>query len=389
MKFFDHKRESMPQEELQQFQLERLQALLARLKRNVRRYRELIGDTQVEDLKGVSALPLTRPDDLVESLPYGMLALPLSEVVRLNSTVGPDGVPLVTGHTRNDLALWGRLVARQLAAAGVTAHDVIQICFGGGVFEKALGYMLGAETIGASVIPEGPFHIDYQLAMLQNYRTTVLITSPTNARELARWLSARRIDPQSLHLRSVILSRPVAAEECDALKAGLLAEIWSTFGVAEILDPGFCVQCEEARYHVNEDQFLVETREGELVVTTLCREAMPLLRYCTRVACVIRRDRCGCGRTGAIIEPGARLDGRLRVNETALYEAQMAGVLAQTGAHRGGSGSLRGHHAAARRPQARDPGRVPCAAGHRGGGQVYRAAADGAARPAQRGVRGA
>jgi phenylacetate-CoA ligase len=330
MTIFDHRHETMRPDQCAQLQLERLQALLARLRRNVRRYRELLGETRVESLADLSRLPVTEPEDLVNAFPYGMFALPVQEVIRLHSTVGPEGRPLVIGHTRNDLTQWGRLVARQLVAAGVTSNDLIQICFAGGVFGEAMGYLLGAETIEASVIPEDPYHIEYQLAMLRNYRTTVLVTTPTNAWELGKLLEARRIDPRSLHLRSVLLSRPISAAEQQAMKTTLMADVRCAFGVPEILDPGFCVECTEGRFHVNEDHFLVEIRDGELVVTTLCREAMPLLRYATRVSVELRRDKCPCGRSGAILKPGHRRDGRLRVNEMPLYEAQIAAILAQT-----------------------------------------------------------
>ena len=330
MRLFDRKHEAMPRETLGQFQLERVQALVARLKRNVRRYRETLGDLKLESLAELPRLPMTEPEHLVAAFPYGMFALPLAEVIRLHSTVGPRGRPLVIGHTRNDLTHWGRLAARQLTAAGATSHDVIQICYEGGVFRGGTGYTMGAEHIEASVIPEDPFHIEYQLAMLQNYRVTVLITTPSNARDLAELLAAKRIDPQSLSLRVVLLSRPVSGAERADLETGLFAKVRCNFGLAEILDPGFCVQCAQGRFHVNEDHFLAECVGGELVVTTLCREAMPLLRYRTRVSCSLRAERCPCGRTGIVIEPGERLDGRLRVDETLLYPEQIADVLAGT-----------------------------------------------------------
>jgi phenylacetate-CoA ligase len=330
MTVFDRAHECLSRADLEQLQLERLQALIARLKRNVRRARDLLGDRRVTDLSGLAGLPLTAPADLVAAFPYGMFALPLHEVIRLHSTVGPDGRQLVIGHTRNDLTLWGRLVARQLAAAGVTANDVVQLGFGGSLAKQASGYQLGAELLGASLIPEDPLHIDYQLAMLQNYRVTVLVTTPANATALARLMEARRIDPQALHLRAVLLSRPVDDAARQALSAGLFATVRCNFGVAEVLNPGLCVECPEGRFHVNEDQFLVESVDGELVVTTLCREAIPLLRYRTRQAVALSHDRCACGRTGVTLTPGVRLDDRLRVGETDIYPAQIHEVLGQT-----------------------------------------------------------
>ena len=330
MRIYDPKHETMPADEMSQLQLERLQALLARLKRNVRRYRDMLGDVQVESLSELDKLPVTEGKDLVASFPYGMFALPLQEVMRLQSAVGPDGRQLVVGHTRNDLTHWARLVGRQLVAAGVRPTDVMQVCFGSGIFEKALGYMLGAEIIEVAVIPDDPYHIEYQLAMLQNYHTTVLVTSPTNAWELVHLLESQKADPQAFYLRTVLLSRPIPADERLEMKRGLWADVRCSFGVPEILDPGLCVECPAGNFHVNGDHFLVETRNGELLVTTLCREATPLLRYRTNVACEIHREKCLCGRTGAILIPGPRTDGRLRVVEMPLYRAQITDVLSKT-----------------------------------------------------------
>ena len=298
MNVFDRRYEMMPRAELEQLQLERLQALLVRLKRNVRRAREKIGDTRVESLADLARLPFTTPEDMVESFPYGMFALPMREIIRLHTTVGPQGKPLVIGHTRNDLAQWGRLVARQLVAIGVTANDVVQMCFGGGVYGAA-GYLFGAQVIEASVIAEDSAHVDYQIATLQNFRPTVLITTPGNALDLMQVMEQRRLDPQSLHIRTVLLSRPVDKETRERLAAGLFARVQCNFGLGEILNPGLCVECSAGHFHVHEDHFLAEVQDGELVLTTLCREALPLLRYRTRVRCELTRDKCSCGRTGA------------------------------------------------------------------------------------------
>jgi phenylacetate-CoA ligase len=322
--------ETLPRAELQQVQLERLQALLVRLRRNVRRYRENLAGLGVEALADLARLPFTTPEDMAESFPYGMFAFPLREVIRLHTTVGPGGRPLVIGHTRNDLLQWSRMVARQLAACGVTENDVVQICLGASVAPAAAGYVLGAELIEASVIAEDPYHIDYQLAMLQNYRPTILITTPANARDLIRLMEQRRMDPQTFHLRTVLLSRPVDAATRETISAGLFANVRCNFGVGEVLDPGLCLECEQGQFHVHEDHFFAEVVDGELVLTTLTRESMPLLRYRTRVACALERAPCACGRTGIVLQPGPRLDGRLYVNETPLYESQIAEVLDQT-----------------------------------------------------------
>lgn len=330
MTVFEPKNEAMRQDLLEQVQLERLQALVARLRRNVRRYREQLGDVPLTSLDGVKQLPFTTPEDLVAAFPYGMFALPLREVKRLHSTAGPRGTPLVLGYTANDLRHWGRLAARQLVSAGVTPNDVVQIGFDAGVFEQSFGYLTAAEQIGAPVVPQDPVHIEHQLEVLRNYRTTVLVTTPANALELVSLLASRRIDPQSLHLRNVLLSRPIDQRLRGAIGVGLFAGVRCTFGIPEIMDPGLCVECEYGQLHANEDHFHIEIDNGELVVTTLCREAMPLLRYRTRVACSATRQECACGRTGVVLVPRERLDGRLLVNETPVYEAQIAQVLAKT-----------------------------------------------------------
>jgi phenylacetate-CoA ligase len=330
MNVFDRRYEMMPRSELEQLQLERLQALLARLRRNVRRYREKLGDLRLESLEDLHRLPFTTPEEMAESFPYGMFAFPLRDVIRLHTSIGPAGKPLVIGHTRNDLVQWGRLVARQLVASGVTSHDVVQVSLGSGAHLGASGYVLGAELIEASVIAEDPLHLDYQVAMLQNYRPTIWVTTPTNALEVVQCLEERKMDPQSLHLRTVMLSRPAKKETREQIAAGLLTAVKANFGVGEILDPGFCVECEAGHFHVHEDHFLVEVVDGELIVTTLCREAMPVLRYRTRVSGELRRDKCACGRTGIIFQPSRRLDQRICVNETPIYETQVAEVLART-----------------------------------------------------------
>jgi phenylacetate-CoA ligase len=332
MSILDPRIETMPRAELEQFQFERLQALLVRLRRNVRRYRERLGDLRVESLEDLARLPLTSPEDLVAGFPYGLFAFPLREIIRLYSTTGAGGKPLVLGHTRNDLAQWGRLAARQLAAAGVTANDIIQISLGGGAQSAACGFLLGAELIEASVLAEDPLHIDRQLDILRHYHPTCIVTTPTNASQLVATLESRRIDPQSLQVRVLLLSRPVPAELREKLATGLFAAVLCNCGISEIIDPGLCVECEAGGFHVNEDQFLPEICSGELVITTLQREAMPLLRFRTGLAAELDHARCSCGRTGTLLRPGQHLDERVRFRETTFYREQIAEVLSRTAA---------------------------------------------------------
>jgi len=330
MRVYNRRYELMPRPELAQLQLERLQALLTRLTRNVRRYRERIGDTMVRSLEDLSRLPYTTPEDMAQSFPYGMFAMPLRQILRLHSMMGPDGSRQVVGHTRNDVMHWGRLVARQLVAGGLTPKDVVLVCLAGDSKRSRAGYSLGAELIEASVIAEDPSHVDIELSLIHTYKPTTLITTPSDALELARALEAHKIDSQSLHLGNLLLTRPVDKATREDLAARLQVEVQCNLGISQLLDPGLCVECEAGHFHVNEDQFVVEIQDGELILTTLLREALPLLRYRTRLACELYREKCPCGRTGAILVPGNYLDERLRVGETTLYEPQIAEVLGRS-----------------------------------------------------------
>lgn len=335
MDTFDPRLENMPRRDLEQIQLERLQALIARLKRSVRYYRDRLGDVRVADLDTLRELPLTGPEDLAAAFPYGMLALPLREVMRIQATVGPGGAQLVSGYTRNDLANWGRLVARQYAAASISSHDVIQVAVDGGALPGTHGYALGAERLSASIVAEDPYCIEHQLELLRNYRATVLVTTPTRAAALAALMAAEGVDPHALSLQAILLSRPIGEAEREALKQALFVEVRNGFGVQEVIDPGLCVECAEGHLHINEDHFLAEIVDGELVLTTLCREAMPLLRYRTRMGAALSREECRCGRTGAIVTPRLRLDDRRLVGERWIDRAQVANLLERT--------AVRGH----------------------------------------------
>ena len=266
---------------------------------------------------------------MADGFPYGMFACPCARLVRLHprSDPGARAGYRVHAHRPDPVGAAGGPPA---CGQRVTPNDVVQICLGSGVYRARQGMSMGAETIEASVIAEET--VPYRFPSLPCCRVTGPPCSHHTrhaGNSWRRW-KHRKIDPPSLHLRTVLLSRPVSPELRQAFEAGLLVSVRCNFGVDEILDPGFCVECDEGHFHVNEDQYFIETRDGELVVTSLGREALPLLRYRTRIACEVHREKCPCGRTGAIVVPGPRLDGRLRVREAPLYECQIAEVLAQT-----------------------------------------------------------
>ena len=219
MNIFDRRYEMMARPELEQLQLERLQALLVRLKRHVRRYRESLADRRVEALPELERLPLTSPEDLAAGFPYGMFALPLREVIRLCSVVGPEGKPLVLGHTRNDQSQWGRLVARQLVACGITANDVIQVSLGGAGAGASGGYLLGAEVIEAPTIrvepPEDLGPLREAVGQLELYNW-IVFTSVNAVDAFFAALGAAGLDSRALARTKLCSIGPATADRLAA-----------------------------------------------------------------------------------------------------------------------------------------------------------------------------
>jgi len=206
MDIWDATHECMAREELEQLQLERLQATLNRVYKNVTCYRNKFNELNIvpEDIQSLNdftKLPFTTKEDLRLNYPYGMFAVPLREVVRIHSSSGTTGKPTVVGYTRNDLKTWSNLVARFMTAVGVTHDDVVQIAFGYGMFTGAFGLHYGAETIGASVIPMGSGNTEKQIMIMQDYKTTVLVGTPTYAITMADRMERMGIDPKQLSLK--------------------------------------------------------------------------------------------------------------------------------------------------------------------------------------------
>ncbi len=313
---WDRRNECMPREEIEQLQLERLQSTLNRVYRNVAFYKKQfdrlkIGPDEIQSLRDLTQFPLTMKEDLRESYPYGMFALPLREVVRIHSSSGVTGKPTVTGYTRNDLHHWSQLTARVLAAGGVTKDDVVQITFKYGLFTGAFGLHYGAELIGASVIPMSTGNTRKQALIMQDYKTTTLVSTPSYALLLARYLEKEEIRPQSLSLkRGLFGGEPCPESMRKEVQERLLIDALDNYGVSEVMGPGVSAECEHKNgLHLYEDHFIPEIidpqtlkvlppgAEGELVLTTLTKEAFPLVRYRTRDITSLDYSPCPCGRT--------------------------------------------------------------------------------------------
>jgi len=313
---WDRKNECMPREEIEQLQLERLQPTLNRVYRNVAFYKKRfdrlkIGLDEIQTVQDLAQFPLTMKEDLRESYPYGMFALPLREVVRIHSSSGVTGKPTVTGYTKNDLHHWSQLTARVLAAGGVTKDDVVQITFKYGLFTGAFGLHYGAELIGASVIPMSTGNTRKQALIMQDYKTTALVSTPSYALRLARFMEKEGIDPKSLSLKLGLFGgEPWSESMRQEVEGRLFISATDNYGVSEVMGPGVSAECERKNgLHLYEDHFIPEVidpqtlkvlppgTEGELVLTTLTKEAFPLVRYRTRDITSLDYGPCPCGRT--------------------------------------------------------------------------------------------
>jgi len=314
--YFEPEYECMSRDELAQLQLERLQSTLFRLSRNVpfyrRKFRELDFDPEeFRALEDLTQLPFTTKADLRDNYPYGMFAVPLREVVRLHSSSGTTGKAVVCGYTKNDVKRWAKLAARVLTAGGVTRDDVVQIAFNYGLFTGGFGFHYGAELLGASVIPSSSGNTRRQIQVLQDYKTTALICTPSYALHLAGRLEDAGVNPNALDLKWGLFGA-----ECwsDAMRAGIQERLKITatdnYGLTEIMGPGVAAEClEQNGLHISEDHFLAEVvdpqtgrplppgEKGELVLTTLTKEAFPMLRFRTGDLTRLLPGDCPCGRT--------------------------------------------------------------------------------------------
>lgn len=315
-KIWDPDAETMPREDLEQLQLERLQSTLNRVYKNVNFYRNRFDELGIEpaDIRSrgdLEKIPFTTKEDLRDNYPYGMFALPLREVVRIHSSTGTTGKPTVVGYSVNDLDSWSEVVARIMTAGGVTKDDVVQIAFGYGLFTGGFGLHYGAERIGASVIPTSSGNTRRQLMIMEDYRTTALVCTPSYAMFLTEIMEENRIDPERLSLKYGLFGAEpwsVKMREKIESKTGIIAT--DNYGLSEVMGPGVAGEClEQSGLHLNEDHFIPEIINpesgdtlpmgdwGELVLTTVRREAMPLIRYRTRDLTRLYVDECSCGRT--------------------------------------------------------------------------------------------
>jgi phenylacetate-CoA ligase len=343
MNIWDPTHECISRDELEQLQLERLQTTLNRVHKNVIHYRKIFNELgaipeDVISLADLSKLPLTSKDDLNHNYPYGMFAMPLREVVRIHSSSGTGSKPIVAGYTKNDIRIWSNLVARFMTAAGVTHDDLVQVTFQYGLFTGAFGLHYGAETIGASVIPMGTGNTERQIMIMQDYKSTVLVSTPSYALELAFRMKQLGINPQSLSLKVGLFGGEAWSEKTRSeIEQGLAINATDNYGLSEVIGPGIAGECScKKGLHLYEDAFLPEIidpntgkvlppgSEGELVITTLTKEAFPLVRYRTRDITSLDYAPCACGRTLVRMKRiSRRSDDMLIIRGVNVYPSQI------------------------------------------------------------------
>ncbi len=341
--------ECMAREQLRDLQLERLKSTLTRVAENVSCYQEKFRQCSfcpddLRTLEDLRHLPFTTKADLRLNYPYGMFAVPMRDVVRIHSSSGTTGKPTVVGYTRQDIQTWSELVSRFMTAAGVTEEDIVHIAFGYGLFTGAFGLHYGSELIGASVIPMSGGNTDKQIMIMQDYRSTVLVCTPSYALTIADRMEKQGIDPASLALKIGLFGAEPWSEQMRSeleQRLGIIAT--DNFGLSEIMGPGVAGDCIFKRgMHIAEDHFLAEIIDpdtgevlpegsvGELVITSLTKQAFPMIRYRTRDITRLHYERCDCGRTLARMEKTrGRSDDMLIIKGVNVFPTQIEEVLFQ------------------------------------------------------------
>ncbi len=342
--------ESMDRETMRQIQSERLVATVDRVYHNVPFYRQkmqekgiLPGDIKsVDDLKH---LPFTDKQDLRDNYPYGLFAVPMSEIIRIHASSGTTGKQTVVGYTRRDLDTWSEVMARTLTAAEIDRNSFLQIAYGYGLFTGGLGIHYGAEKVCASVIPISGGNTKSQLQVMEDFGTTNIACTPSYALYLAEEIEEKGIDRSKLKLRTGIFgAEPWTENMRKELEERLGIKAMDIYGLSEIIGPGVAFECmERSGLHISEDHFipeiidpltgqqLPEGSEGEIVFTTVTKEGLPLLRYRTHDISTLSFDKCACGRSLVrMSKVTGRTDDMLIIRGVNIFPSQIESVLLET-----------------------------------------------------------
>ncbi len=341
----------MPQEQIRALQSEKLVRQVRHVYDHVPYYRDLMDKKGVKpsDIHGIedlSKLPFLSKSDLRETYPYGMLAVPLSDCVRIHSTSGTTGKRVIAYYTQHDIDLWEDCCARAIVAAGGTKEDVVQVCYGYGLFTGGSGLHGGSHKLGSLTLPMSSGNTDRQIQFMMDLRSTILCCTPSYAAYLGESLKERGYKPEDNALRAGIFgAEPWTEEMRRDIETSLGIKAYDIYGLTETSGPGVAFECEEQHgMHINEDHFIAEIidpdtgevlpegEKGELVFTSLDKEAFPLLRYRTRDICVLSRKPCSCGRTHVrMSKPMGRSDDMMIIRGVNVFPSQIEAVLLNEG----------------------------------------------------------
>ena len=344
---WNEKIECASREEIEAVQLKRLQETVARCYDHVAHYREKLDAAGVkpDDIKtldDIRKIPFTIKEDLRQNYPYKLFAVTMKDVVRVHASSGTTGKPTVVGYTRNDIEMWAECIARLACAAGTTPDDIVQITFGYTLFTGAFGLHYGMEKLGATVIPISGGNTDRQINVLQDFGSTVLVGTPSYAMYLAEAAKKQGIDTKDLPLRLGLFGGEGHTEEMRReIEKALNIDATENYGLSEVIGPGVSGEClVKNGMHINEDHFYCEIvdkdtlepvpagQPGEMVITSLSKEAFPILRYRTKDITWLIPEKCACGRTSMrMAKIQGRTDDMLIIRGVNVFPSQIEGVL--------------------------------------------------------------
>ena len=350
-RYWNQEIECMSREDMKKLQDERLVAQVKHVYENVKYYRDLMDEKGVkpEDIKGIDdlcKLPFLSKADLREAYPYGLLAKPLNDCVRIQSTSGTTGKRVVAFYTQNDVDMWENCVARAITAAGGTDEDVCQIAYGYGLFTGGAGLHGGSHKVGCLTLPMSSGNTERQIAFMRDLGATILCCTPSYAAYIGETLHEMGLTPDDIKLKAGIFgAEPWTEEMRHSIEKSLGIKAYDIYGLTESSGPGVAFECcEQSGMHINEDNFypeiinpdtgevLPEGEVGELVFTSLTKEAFPLIRYRTRDLCVLSRKKCSCGRTLIkMAKPMGRSDDMMIIRGVNVFPSQIETVLIEQG----------------------------------------------------------
>ncbi|MCD1295631.1 phenylacetate--CoA ligase [Methanocella sp. CWC-04] len=346
MEYWQPEVETLERGALRELQLKRLKKTVNSVYDNVpfynKKFKELnIRPEDIKTLDDIKKLPFTKKNDLRENYPFGLFAVPMSKVNRIHASSGTSGKSTVVGYTKNDLDVWANLMARCFFMAGVRPGDIFQNAANYGLFTGGLGIHAGAEKLGCTVVPSGTGSTEKQIEMIRDFGVTVLHCTPSYALYIAETAKKLGYEPGSLPLRIGLFgAEPWSINTRKELERSFWIRAYDSYGLSEMMGPGVAFECTEQNgLHIWEDAFIVEIldkndepcapgEKGELVLTTLCKEALPIIRYRTGDITTIDDEKCSCGRTSVKISKFfGRADDMLIVRGLNVFPSQIEHVL--------------------------------------------------------------